>query len=125
MSRNRRSESAAMWLVPTLKASLLCALLGGSAVGYVMQKNILHELGRTITQREAKLERLRAENKLKAQHLAYLQSPTTIEHRVHELKLALGKPQGPTIWLREPMPDSVLSNSTAVFVLNSTTPPKP
>jgi hypothetical protein len=125
MPRNRRSQSTSAWLVPTLKASILCALLGGSAVGYVMQKNILHELGRTITQREGKLERLRADNKLRAQHLAYLQSPTTIEQRVREQKLALGKPQGPTIWLREPTAESVASNSATVFVLNNTTPPKP
>jgi hypothetical protein len=75
MARNRRNQSGAVWLIPALKAGVLCTLLGGSAVGYVLQKNLLHELGQGITRREAVLERLRWENKLRAQHLANLQQP--------------------------------------------------
>jgi len=119
MSRNRRHQSGRTWLIPALKAAILCALLGGSAVGYVMQKNVLHELGRGITQRETKLEHMRWENKMRAQHLANLQLPMTIEQRVRDQKLPLGKPQGPVVWLREPGPAEVApSNSATVVMMN-------
>ena len=78
MARNRRNQSGAVWLIPALKAGVLCSMLGGSAVGYVLQKNVLHELGRNITKREALLERLKWENKMRAQHLANLQLPKSI-----------------------------------------------
>jgi len=124
MSRNRRHQSGSVWLLPALKATVLCAMLGGSAVGYVMQKNVLHELGRGITRREAALERLKIDNKMRAQHLATLQSPIVIEQRVRDQKLPLGKPQGPMVWLREPSAGQLAasSNGPAVFVLNSGTP---
>ena len=78
MARNRRNQSGAVWLIPALKAGVLCSMLGGSAVGYVLQKNVLHDLGQNITKREALLERLKWENKMRAQHLANLQLPIHI-----------------------------------------------
>jgi hypothetical protein len=119
VSRNRRHQSGKIWLVAALKAGILCALLGGSAVGYVMQKNVLHELGRGITQRETKLEHLKWENKMRAQHLANLQLPMTIEQRVRDQRLPLGKPQGPIVWLHEPTASELTpSNSSAVVMMN-------
>jgi hypothetical protein len=120
-NRSRRHQSGAVWLIPALKAGFLCSLLGGSAVGYVLQKNLLHDLGRGITRREATLERWKWDNKLRAQHLANLLLPKNIEQRALQQKL-LGRPQdGQTIWLLEPPappsngpPSLLLPESSAV-----------
>jgi len=84
-----------------LKAGVICLLLGGSAVGYVLQKNKLHELGRQIAKRESVLNGLKAENKLRAVQLANLQLPAKIEHRVKDLGL-VRMPPVQMIWLPEP-----------------------
>src|SRR5438067_476986 len=120
MARNRRNQSGAVWLIPALKAGVLCSMLGGSAVGYVLQKNVLHDLGQNITKREAMLERLKWENKMRADHLASLQLPIHIEQRVREQKLPLGKPQQ-TIWLAEPgpVPATVSGTTATVLVVES------
>ena len=116
MARNRRNQSGAVWLIPALKAGVLCSMLGGSAVGYVLQKNVLHDLGQNITKREASLERLKWENKMRTQHLANLQLPIHIEQRIREQRLPLGKPQQ-TIWLAEPGPAPVAGSGTTATVL--------
>lgn len=104
MARNRKNQSGAVRFVPALKALLLCLLIGGSAVGYVLQKNKIYELGRQITKRESVLERLRWENKLRANQLAALQLPARLADRNRELKLGLVQPQpGQMIWLAEPV----------------------
>ena len=82
MARNRRNQSGVVWLIPALKAGLLCSMLGGSAVGYVLQKNVLHDLGQNITKREAMLERLKWENKMRADHLASLKYGPLVSGRV-------------------------------------------
>src|SRR5688572_21357584 len=103
MSRNRKNDEAREGLGPVLKAGPICLLLGGSAVGYVLQKNKLHELGRQITKREAVLYKLHWENKLRATQLANLQLPRRIEERVNEQKLGLVRaPAVQMIWLLEP-----------------------
>lgn len=103
MARNRKNQSGAVRFVPALKALLLCLLIGGSAVGYVLQKNKIYELGRQITKRESTLERLRWENKLRANQLAALQLPARLAERNRELKLGLVQPQpGQMVWLAEP-----------------------
>src|SRR2546422_10867395 len=89
MARNRKNQSGAVRFVPALKAVLLCTLIGGSAVGYVLQKNKLHELGRQIKKREVMLERLKWENNLRAAQLANLQMPQRLMERVKEQKLGL------------------------------------
>lgn len=103
MAKNRKHNEARAQLGPVLKALVICLLLGGSAVGYVLQKNKLHELGRQITKREAVLNALKAENKLRAMQLANLQLPRRIEERVNEQKLGLVRtPAVQMIWLPEP-----------------------
>ena len=103
MGTNRKHNEARAQLGPVLKAGVICLLLGGSAVGYVLQKNKLHELGRQITKREAVLNALKAENKLRAMQLANLQLPRRIEERVNEQKLGLVRtPAVQMIWLPEP-----------------------
>ena len=103
MGKNRKNDEAREGLGPVLKAGLICLLLGGSAVGYVLQKNKLHELGRQIAKREAVLYKLQWENKLRATQLANLQLPRRIEERVNEQKLGLVRaPAVQMIWLLEP-----------------------
>jgi hypothetical protein len=103
VAKNRKHNETRAQIGPALKAIVICLLLGGSAVGYVLQKNKLHELGRQITKREAVLNALKAENKLRAMQLANLQLPRRIEERVNEQKLGLVRtPAVQMIWLPEP-----------------------
>jgi hypothetical protein len=123
MGRNRRNQSGTVWLIPAFKAGLLCSLLGGSAVGYVLQKNLLHDLGRGITRREAVLDRLKWENKIRAQHLADLQLPRHVAERVRDQRLPLGRPQdGQTIWLSEPAPVRTTNASAPVLGVENSSP---
>src|SRR5258705_1831164 len=102
MGKNRKNDMSVQ-LGPAVKAAAICLLLGGSAVGYVLQKNKLHELGQQITRREAILAKLKWDNKLRATQLANLQLPRRIEERVNEQKLGLLRaPAVQVIWLPEP-----------------------
>jgi hypothetical protein len=117
-NRSRRNQSGTMWLFPALKAGVLCTMLGGSAIGYVLQKNQLIELGRTITRREAALEKLKWENKLRSQQLASYLLPQNIAQRVRDQRLGLMPPQpGQTIWLVDP------ETSRSVVILNTDSRP--
>jgi hypothetical protein len=82
MKRNRKSQSAAIRLVPAIKALFLCLFFGGAAVGYVWQQRKLHELGALQRTLEARLDLLRRENRLQAGHLASLQLPQRLQERV-------------------------------------------
>jgi hypothetical protein len=102
MARNRKYQAGSVRFVPAIKAILLCVFLGGSAVGYVLQKNQIYELGRQIRDREVALERLTWENHLRANQLADLQSPTKLAERIKQYRLDLIMPQpAQIIWLRE------------------------
>jgi hypothetical protein len=102
MASNRRNQSGAVRFVPALKAVLLCALIGGSCVGYVVQKNKIFEIGQQIGERQRKLERLKLANKELSNRLAAMQMPQRLAERVKELKLGLVPPQ-PTqvVWIVE------------------------
>ena len=89
MSRNRRSQSAAVRFGPALKAMLLCLLIGGAGVGYVWQKSQIYDLGRQIRRAEARLEEMRRQNKRLNDYLAELRSPRALDERVKRLNLAL------------------------------------
>jgi len=103
MAKNRKYQSAAVRFGPALKALLLCALLGGSGVGYVWQRNQIDELGRQIANRETRLAALRDQNKKLGDQLQMLRSPKPLELRVRELKLGLGQLQPGQVWrLPEP-----------------------
>jgi hypothetical protein len=91
MGRNRKNGSAT-WLVPGAKAALICLLLGGSAIGYVYQKNQLVELGRQIQKSEQQLKTLSDSNARLTRSLLTLQSTVYLEQRVKELKLNLSQP---------------------------------
>src|SRR5438034_319398 len=110
MAKNRKNQSGAVRFVPALKAILLCMLIGGSAVGYVLQKNKLYDLGRQITRREVTLERLKRENSLRAAQLSSFQKPLRLAQRANEQKLGLVEPQkAQCIYLREPPAALLLS----------------
>lgn len=98
MARNRRNQSAAIRFGPALKAVLLCALIGGSGVGYVWQKNQISELGQQISKRERNLIQLQEQNKKLRDQLAMLRSPAKLDQRVRELNLGLSEPQASQIW---------------------------
>lgn len=103
MANNRRNQSGAVRLVPALKAVLLCALLGGSTVGYVLQKKRIHDLAQQLGAKQEKLERLRRENQFQAKRLAMLMGHQHLIERVKDMKLDLVPPQRQQIvWLAEP-----------------------
>jgi len=105
MGNNRNGQSGAVRFVPACKAVLLCTLLGGSCVGYVVQKNKIFELGQQIGVRQARLERLRKENQVLAERLAVMRLPQRLAERVHEMNLGLVPPQPSQIlWITEPPP---------------------
>jgi hypothetical protein len=116
MGKNRKHNETRAQLGPVLKAGVICLLLGGSAVGYVLQKNKLHELGRQIAKRELMLNAVKAENKLRAMQLANLQLPRRIEEWVKKQQ-KLGLVLTPTvqmIWLPEPTVDAKTNEAPAL-----------
>jgi uncharacterized protein HemX len=92
MAKNRKNQSAAIRFGPALKAFLLCLLLGGSGVGYVWQKNQIHQLGRQFREQEIILARLQNQNKQLRQQLTTLCSTPELEKRIRELNLGLVQP---------------------------------
>jgi hypothetical protein len=111
MASNRKNQSGAVRFVPAVKAVLLCTLIGGSCVGYVLQKNKIYELGQQIGVRQQRLEKVRKENQALADRLASLQTPQKLAERVKELQLGLGPPQrNRIIWIAEPGPSLPLTN---------------
>jgi len=105
MAKNRKYQSAAVRFGPALKAFLLCAVIGGSGVGYVWQKSQIDELGRQIKRRETRLGELQGQNKKLRDQLQMLRSPKPLEKRVRDLNLGLGQVQPDQIRrLTEPLP---------------------
>ena len=104
MSNSRRNQSGSVRLVPAIKAVLLCSLIGGFCVGYVLQKNNIFELAQQLGARQTKLEKLRKDNQDLVSTLATLQRPMYLAQRVSELKLGLVQPQQhQIIWIAEPV----------------------
>jgi hypothetical protein len=111
MAANRKNQSGAVRFVPAVKAVLLCTLIGGSCVGYVLQKNRIYDLGQQIGVRQQRLEKVKKENQALADRLASLQTPQRLAERVKELQLGLGPPQrNRIIWIVEPPQSSPLTN---------------
>lgn len=93
MSKNRKHRPASVRFGPALKALALCAMIGGSGVGYVGQKNQLYVLGRQFKAREVRLQKLRNENSARSQFLDALQSPLELEERSKQMNLGFVAPQ--------------------------------
>ena len=89
MAKNRKNQAAAIRFAPALKASFLCLLIGGSAVGYVWQKNEIYRLGKMQLEREKKLDQLKRDNEALARQVAILHSSVILDRRVKELNLGL------------------------------------
>jgi hypothetical protein len=109
MAGNRKNQSAAIRFGPALKASFLCLLIAGSAVGYVWQKSRIYQLGQDIRQRESRLLQLRSLNQRLSDQLAILRSPPTLDQRVRELNLGLAPAQPNQVW-RLPEPSGTPEN---------------
>src|SRR5882672_2752612 len=107
MARNRRYQSAAIRFGPTLKALLLCLLIGGSGVGYVWQKNQIYQLGQQIKKRELCLEKLEQQNEKLKNQLGTMRTVQYLEKRIKDLNLGLAAPQPSLVWqLAEPARES-------------------
>ena len=78
--------------MPAVKAALICLLLGGSAIGYVYQKNQIGELGKMIQQREKTLAKLQDENAKLGKTLSTLKSAAYLEEKVKRMNLNLAQP---------------------------------
>jgi|SRR6185436_3576790 hypothetical protein len=107
MGRNRKCQSAAIRFGPALKAFLLCLLIGGSAVGYVWQKNQIYQLGQQLRLREIRLGQLIRQNKNHEQQLNDMRTAPKLEQRIKELNLELMAPLPSQVWrLTEPSRES-------------------
>ena len=89
MAKNRKNQAAAIRFGPALKASFLCLLIGGSAIGYVWQKSEIGRLGQQILEREKHLTQTQNENKRLSDQIAILHSPVMLDRRAKELNLGL------------------------------------
>ena len=110
MGRNRKSGSAVRF-VPAMKAALICALLGMSAIGYVYQKNQIFELGKQIQAREKRLAELRDSNAKFQKALLTMRSAPQLEKRMRELNLGLVQPAQSQILTITEMPVSASPKS--------------
>jgi hypothetical protein len=107
MARNRKYQSAAIRFGPTLKALLLCLLIGGSGVGYVWQKDQIYQLGQQIKKREVRLRELTDQNEKLKKQLGTMRSPRALELRIKDLNLGLVQPEQGQVWqLPEPSRES-------------------
>ena len=71
---------------------MLCAFIGGSAIGYVWQKNQLIDLGRKIREKESRLAQFRQANEKLSKQLVTLRSPAYLERRLKEMNIHLVRP---------------------------------
>ncbi len=114
MARNRKYQSAAIRFGPALKAFLLCLLIGGSAVGYVWQKNQIYQLGQQIKLRETHLKQLAAKNITLEQQLQDMRKLPFLEQKAKNLGLAAPLPS--QVWrLPEPARDSPRPGAEAQY----------
>ena len=105
MSRNRKSQSAAIRFRPALKAFLLCLLIGGSGIGYVWQKEQIARLGQVIKSKEITLNDLERRNEVSRRQLGKMRTPGFLELQIRKSNLGLSKPQDSQILrLTEPVP---------------------
>jgi hypothetical protein len=121
MARNRKHESAAIRFGPTLKALLLCLLIGGAGVGYVWQKDQIQQLGRQINQREVRLRGLVDQNEKLRKQLGDMRGPKNLELRIKELNLGLVQPDPTQIWrLPEPIREGPVPHAGPQYAAQAT-----
>ena len=116
MARNRKYHSASNRFGPALKAFLICLLLGGSAVGYVWQKNQISLLGQQMKQRETYLDQLVKQNKRLEQQLQAMRTPKFLQEQIRNLGLV--EPALSQVWrLPEPARDLPRPATARQYVL--------
>jgi hypothetical protein len=93
MAKNKKNQSAAIRFGPALKASFLCLIIAGSAVGYVWQKSEIYQLGLQFKVCESHLKQLRKDNENMAGQVAMLRLPLMLDQRVRALGLGLAPAQ--------------------------------
>jgi len=103
MARNRRHQSAAIRFGPALKAVVLCLLIGGSAVGYVWQKDQIRQLDERTGRAERLLDEARRRNVNLRGELSALQSVPNLERLARQHNLGLVQP-APDQVIRLPEP---------------------
>ena len=107
MARNRKHQSAASRFGPALKAALLCLVIGGSAVGYVWQKDQVRQLGEQRVQAELDLKQMVKENDKRRQELWRLSSMANLPRLIERHHLGLVQPSPDQIvTIDEPAPAS-------------------
>jgi cell division protein FtsB len=89
MAKNRKNQAAAIRFAPVLKVVLLCSLIGGSAIGYVWQKNQIDRLALQIRDREKALAKLKHDNDNLGRQVEELHSSVKLIQRVKEMQLGL------------------------------------
>jgi hypothetical protein len=112
MAKNRKNQAAEIRFGPVLKVVLLCSLIGGSAIGYVWQKNQIDRLGTQIREREKLLAKMKHDNDRLANQIAFKHSPVEIERRAKELNLGLA-PAQPTQVVRLVEPSAATSENSS------------
>jgi len=121
MARNRKYQTTATRFAPALRAFLLCALIGGSGVGYVWQKSRIDGLSKQIKEREQRLGALEASNEKLRKQLATLRSPAQLDRRVKELNLGLAPVSPGYVWrLTEPVPDQPVMPAAVQYAAGAT-----
>jgi hypothetical protein len=104
MSRNRKSQSAAIRFGPALKAFVLCLLLGGTGVGYVWQQDQIARLGKQMKAKESRLQQLQELNEGLRRQLEMMRSPGALQKKIQDLNLGLVPAQPPQVLrLSEPV----------------------
>jgi hypothetical protein len=101
MPKNRRNQSAEIRFGPMLKAAVLCLLIGGSAVGYVWQKEQISRLEGQIAQREKRLVLVREQTDKYRKQLAIMRSATSLQKQAPNLGL-VQPAREQIVQLREP-----------------------
>ncbi len=108
MARNRKYEPAAIRFGPALKAFFLCLVIGGSAVGYVWQKNQILQLGEQLRRGETRLDQAKVLNKRLETQLQGLRDPRYLKQKIKDYNLGLVEPSRSQIWsLPEPSRDAL------------------
>jgi hypothetical protein len=116
MARNRKHESAAIRFGPTLKALLLCLLIGGAGVGYVWQKDQIYQLGRQIKQKEMRVRELADQNQKLRNRRIELLAIGNLEKQIKELNLGLVRPEPAQVWrLPEPSREPPVPNAAQQY----------
>ena len=88
---------------PALKAACLCLIIGGSAVGYVWQKDQLRQLSDQIGSTERRLGELKTANEKLRRQLSEVRSPGSLDRMIQHLNLGLTRPlPGQVVRLEEP-----------------------